>query len=178
MLELMNELDEVWAQKLNRAISDAQTAGRTDVAEYLTLKAANDSIRQTSVEWLFDSLLEIASQNNRNGLAIAVENENPHRFGFSNANMVGSLLRLRLGVRCLSVEAGWTRTPADGFMRGGALAAARIVHFGILKANEDIILLRAAEAVPQWFAVDRDERKTSFDSTNLHRHFRIFKGEI
>lgn len=171
----MNELDEVWAQKLNQAISDAQTAGRTDVADYLALKAANDLIRQTSVRWLFDSLLEIASQNNRNGLAVAVENENPHRFAFGKANMVGSLLRLRLGVRCLSVEAGWTRTPADGFMRGGALAAANIAHFGMAKQNEEIILLRAEEDFPQWFA-GGDGKRSVFNSINLQKHFEIFVG--
>ena len=55
-----------------------------------------------------------------------MENENPHNFRLRGANLVGSLLRVRQGVRCLTVEAGWTRTPNDGFMRGGALAIARI----------------------------------------------------
>jgi hypothetical protein len=169
----MNELDEVWTQMMNQAIANAREAGRHDVAEYLTLKATNDFIRQTSVKWLFDSMLEIAAQHNRNNHAVQIENESPHNFAFNKANMVGSRLNLRQGVRCLSLEAGWTRTPADGFMRGNALAAARITHFGIAKANEDLVLLKE-EDFPQWFSIDKAERKSLFDSRNLQKHFQIF----
>jgi len=172
----MNELDEVWAQMLNQATAKAQASGQSDVADYLNLKATNDFVRQTSVKWLFDSITEIAAQNNRNHTSIAIENENPHRFDFARATMVGSRLSLRQGVRCLSVEAGWTRTPADGFMRGGALAAARITHFGITKANEELILLRTNDS-PEWFSIDKNEKKSLFDSRNLQQHFRIFTGE-
>lgn len=175
MLKLMNELDEVWAQKLNQAIADAQTAGRTDIADYLNLKAANDLLRQTSVKWLFDSLTEIVAFANRSNIAITIENENPHQFEFAKANMVGSLIRLRLGVRCLTLQAGWTRTPADGFMRGGALAAANITHFGMAKQNEDIILLRD-EDFPNWFAIKDDGKRTIFNSIHLQKHFEIFVG--
>lgn len=174
MLPVMNELDELWSQKLEEAIAQAETAGRRDVAEYLTLKATNDAIRQTGVQWLFGSLLEIASA----AAQVAIENENPHRFDFGSASLVGSLLRLRRGVRCLTLEAGWTRTPADGFMRGGAFVAARITHFGIAKENAELLLLRTGAAAPQWFAVGRDGRRNAFDSAHLARHFHIFKSEI
>lgn len=173
MLNTMNELEEVWTQMMNQAIANARDSGRHDVAEYLTLKATNDLIRSTSVKWLFDSMAEIATQNRLAN--VAVENVNPHNFTFNKANMVGALLRLRQGVRCLSIEAGWTRTPTDGFMRGGALAAGRITHFGIASATEEIILLRKDD-FPQWFSIDKHERKTIFDSNNLQRHFRIFTG--
>lgn len=171
----MNELDEVWSQMMNKAIAEARAGGRHDVAEYLALKATNDLIRSTSVKWLFDSMLEIAARHNRIIANVQIENENPHNFAFNRANMVGARLSLRQGVRCLSIEAGWTRTPADGFMRGGALAAGRITHFGIAKANEDILLLREDD-LPQWFSIDKAERKTVFDSNNLQKHFRIFTG--
>lgn len=173
---VMNELEEVWAQMMKRAIDGAKDAGRHDVAEYLTLKATNDFVRATSIKWLFDSMLEIAAQHNRTRAAVQIENKNPHNFAFNKANMVGSLLSFRQGVRCLSLEAGWTRTPTDGFMRGGALAAARITHFGISKANEELVLLKE-EDFPQWFSIDKSGRKTVFDSRNLQKHFRIFAGE-
>ncbi|MET0752641.1 MAG: hypothetical protein ABWZ66_04685 [Pyrinomonadaceae bacterium] len=169
----MNELEEVWTQMMNKAINDARDSGRHDVAEYLTLKATNDFIRAMSVKWLFDSMNEIFVQSRLAG--IKIENENPHRFAFNRAHMVGSRLSLRQGVRCLSIEAGWTRTPADGFMRGGALAAARITHFGISTATEEVILLRKDD-FPQWFSIDRQERKSIFDSNNLQKHFQIFTG--
>ncbi|CAN5371608.1 hypothetical protein BH10ACI1_BH10ACI1_27080 [soil metagenome] len=175
MLKLMNELDEVWAQKLNQAISDAQTAGRTDIADYLTLKAANDLLRQTSVKWLFDSMTEIAAFANRANVQITLETDTPHNFEFAKANMVGARLRLLFGVRCLTLEAGWTRTPSDGFMRGGALAAARFLHFGMTKQNEEIILLREADA-PQWFSVNGEGRRAVFNSIHLQKHFETFRG--
>ena len=172
---VMNELDEVWTQMMNQAIANARETGRHDVAEYLSLKATNDFVRATSIKWLFDSMLEIVARHNRARTSVQIENESAHNFAFNKANMVGSLLNLRQGVRCLSLEAGWTRTPLDGFMRGGALAAARITHFGISRANEELILLREDD-FPQWFAVDKSERKSVFDSRNLQKHFEIFAG--
>lgn len=169
MLETMMELDEIWAQKLEDALANAQASGRTDVAEYLALKAANDAVRQTGVQWLFGALLEICAADPY----LKIENETAHRFKFSGAEMVGYLLRLRQGVRCLSLEAGWTRTPNDGFMRGGALAAARLTHFGMAKQNADLILLRPNET-PQWFLIDENGRRENFNSNHLQAHYRIF----
>lgn len=175
MLKTMNELEEVWAQTLNAALAKAQASGNRDVAEYLALKATNDMIRQTSVKWLFDSLLEIAAFENRNDSRIVIENNNSHQFAFKNANLVGASLSFRQGVRCLSVEAGWTRTPADGFMRGGALAVARILHFGISKHNSELSLVMENNS-PNWFSIDADGKREIFDSRNLNEHFQVFLG--
>ena len=169
----MNELDEVWANMISEAIARARTGGRGDVAEYLALKATNDTIRAASVKWLSDAMLEIAARANRDNARITIENENPHRFAVGGATMVGSFLRFRQGVRCLTLEAGWTRTPADGFMRGGALAAARISHFGITEANTDLVLIRDGE-LPRWFSVDKNDRRNLFGSEHLERHFQLF----
>ncbi len=171
----MNELDEAWARKLREARQKAQAAGRADVAEYLTLKASNDLIRQTSVKWLLDSATEIVSIANRNGASTTMETENPHSFTFGKSNLVGSRLSFRQGVRCLTIEAGWTRTPNDGFMSGGALAAARISHFGMSKHNAELLLIRSDDA-PKWFAAGTDGKRNFFDAESLHRHFRVFLG--
>lgn len=168
----MNELEEIWAQKINQAIAEAQTSGRKDIADYLNLRATNDAIRTASVKWLFDSMTEIAAFANRTLGAITIETENPHQFEFNRANLVGSLLLIRLGVRCLTLEAGWTRTPADGFMRGGALAAARILHFGMPKHNQEILLLRDND-FPNWFSI-KNGKRTAFNSNHLRKHFEIF----
>jgi len=173
----MNELDEVWTQMTNKALEKARADGRGDVAEYLELKTTNDTIRAASVKWLLDATLEIASFANRNDAAITIENENPHQFSFGNANLVGSLVRFRQGVRCLSVEAGWTRTPNDGFMRGGALAGARISHFGISKHNAELLLIKSND-FPHWFFVDENGKRDLFDSRHLNQHFQLFLGEL
>lgn len=168
ILASMNELDEAWSQMLEGAIADAEASGRGDVAEYLALKQSNDAIRQTSVEWLFNSFIEIASEAGRDNAYIIIEREEPHEFEFNHARMAGSLIRVRFGVRCLTVEAGWTRTPAHGFMRGGALAAARIAHFGRPKLDVELRLVRQGE-VPAWSS----QSGGVFDSQNLREHFEL-----
>ena len=167
----MNELDEVWSEMLAGAMLNAKASGREDVADYLALKQSNDLIRQTSVEWLFDSFIGIASEASRKNPAITIEREEPHEFPFQNARMAGGLIRVRLGVRCLTVEAGWTRLPSHGFMRNGALAAARIAHFGMPKAGADLILVREGET-PVWNTVEGGE----FNLQSLSDHLAIFLG--
>lgn len=173
----MNELDRVWARMIDEAAAKARAAGRTDVADYLALRANNDTIRAASVKWLFDSVTEIAAEANRRNAGVTIERENSHQFAFAGANIVGALLNFRRGVRCLSLEAGWTRTPADGFMRGGALACARVTHFGIGKHNAELVLLRS-ENLPNWFSIEREGKRAVFDSRHLNRHFQVFLGAI
>ena len=171
----MNELEQFWAAKLAEAAENARASGRHDVADYLALRAANDALRRTAVTWLFDSLIEIAAEASRGSLAVSIEREDPHAFSLRGANLTGSLIRLRQGVRCMSIEAGWTRTPADGFLRGGALAIARLDHFGIARANEELMLM-ANGGSPFWAVSDDLKAAGRFDTARLRMHFRIFRG--
>ncbi len=164
----MNELDEAWAEMLAGAIANAKSSGQENVAEYLALKQSNDLIRQTGVDWLFDAFIQIASEANRQNPQLAIEREEPHEFELNRARMAGSLVRVRFGVRSVTVEAGWTRLPAHGFMRGGALAAAKIRHFGKPKADVELILVKIGE-VPGWQLVTGN----NFDSKSLREHFEI-----
>ena len=61
----MNELDEAWSEMLAGAIENARASGRGDVADFLALKRSNNALRQTAVDWLFNSFVEIASEANR-----------------------------------------------------------------------------------------------------------------
>lgn len=171
----MNELDEMWSNMLSQALENARASGRHDVVDYLSLKATNDAIRQASVKWLFDTLTEIAGDANRSNLAITIERNEPHNFSHRGANIVGSLVRLRHGVRCLTVEAGWTRTPTDGFMRGGALACAKISHLGMPKANAEIALTLSGET-PVWHLILDEKAVGIFRSESLRGHFEVLTG--
>ena len=171
----MNELDDVWRQMLAESESNARAAGRDALADYLALKATNDQLRERAVRWLSDSFIELASEANRQNPAITIERDEPHSFRFEGANLVGTQLRLRQGVRGLTLETGWTRTPADGFMRGGALAAARIKHFGFREFNADLALRRTDE-LPRWFTLSTDGSATSFEADDLRRHFETLLG--
>src|SRR5437879_2741967 len=118
----MTELDRIWSQMLSGNAAKAGDSGRQHVAEYLRLRATNDAIRAAGVGWLFDTMIEIAGRAMRDRFGIIIEREDPHSFTRGSSNMVGSLLEIRQGVRCLTVEAGWARTPRDGIMQKGALA--------------------------------------------------------
>lgn len=169
----MEELDEVWTNFLKAAAARTKSGEQSDVADYLQLKSTNDFLRSTSVQWLFESVAEIASEANRQSANLTFEKKNPHSFTVGNANLVGWLVRFRQGVRCLSIEAGWTRSPSDGFMRGGALAVGRVTHFGMAKKNIELNLLKIENA-PVWFATDQNGIRTEFHSNHLQEHFKIF----
>lgn len=171
----MNELDDVWTQDLNKAIEHAKAIGRYEIADYLTLKASNDAIRKESLQWLFDSVLDIVFAFNRHGAKIKIEQREQHRFKFDSRDLTGSELKLQQGVRCLSIEAGWTQSPSDGIMRGGALAHANISHFGFKKKDEELVLLRFEET-PQWFSIDGERHRVSFNVKSFRKHFEVFLG--
>ena len=145
----MDELDLVWSQMLTDAGERAAGSGRHAVAEYLRLKATNDAIRSRGVAWLVDAFVAMAAAEQARHVTMTVTREEPHRFERGTSRMVGSCVEIRHGVRCLSVAAGWARTPADGIMRGGALAFASITHFGMPKAAAEFRLVHRDD-LPQW----------------------------
>ena len=154
---------------LNNAADKAAAFGRHQVAEYLRLKATNDAIRAAGVKWLFDTVIELAIEAQRLRPTLTIEREEPHRFAHGNSQMVGSLLSVRHGVRCLAVEAGWTRSPGDGVMQKNALAFARVAHFGLPRLGAELKLTRGDE-LPCWVS----DAGGVVDSRELSRHFDLF----
>ena len=173
----MNELNEVWEQLIAEAAKNPSEAGGEGFAEFLAVKTANDRVRETSVRWLLDTMRQAAEHANLKDAGITIETGESHRFSIDKMHLAGELLRFRQGIRCMTVEAGWTRTPADGFMRGGALAVARITHFGIARANAELHLLNHDDR-PQWFTVTTIGLRVSFEIQDLVKHFQIFLGMI
>ncbi|MBX3243621.1 MAG: hypothetical protein KF685_04025 [Acidobacteria bacterium] len=171
----MSELENEWEVLLARAKEAAGNTGRSDVHDYLALRSSNDAIRRTAVSWLMNEVVTIASDPLRNGNSVKIERIDPHSFPAFKANIVGTRLEVRRGVRCLAVEAGWTRTPSDGFMRGGALAFARIRHFGMPKANMDLGLYRM-EGTVDWAVIIEEKMASPFSSADIERHLMIFHG--
>lgn len=172
----MGEHDQLWNQMLEEAMLAARASGRHDVADYLDLKARNDALRHAGIRWLFEMLIGIAGEATRQFAAITIDREEPHNFNHRGANIAGSLITFRLGVRCLTVEAGWTRTPSDGFMRGGALAIAKMSHFGIARMNAELHL-KPSEDGPGWTAYYSDGAAIAADEDFLRQHFSTFLGE-
>lgn len=167
----MSELDQAWAAALAEAESRARQSGRKEVASYLALRSSNDLLRKTGIEWLFSTIETLAAQANRSGASIQISRHDNHRFRTGNSTMVGKLLVLRFGVRELSVEAGWPRTPSDGIVRGGGLAAANIKHMGIKAASEVLRLVQSPAGPPSWvLAENKSGLSSEIHEVNLRKH--------
>jgi hypothetical protein len=162
----MSELDQMWTNLLDEASLNAINTGRPDVAEYLRLKLANDTIRRIGVDWLFDTSIDLAIELQQTYNNLNIERVSPHSFTKGASKMIGSLVRFQYGVRCFSVEAGWARTPSDGIMRNGALAQSYLKHFGITSENADYRLVRG-ENLPVW----RDDSGGEITTAILRKHF-------
>jgi hypothetical protein len=172
----VSELDEAWELAIAEAQRRAQAGGRGDVSDYLALRAANDFARRTAIDWLATTFLAGAGEANRRGAAIAMERTDTHRFAVGKASMVGIRLTFRSGVRSLTVEAGWPRTPRDGFVAGNGLACARIGHFGNRGANDELLLARAPGGAPLWYIVDRDGVRTPLREARVTTHLKNMVG--
>lgn len=172
----MSELDEEWAQVLTEAERRARIAGRGDLVEYLRLRASNDQARSTGIDWLFETFTSLAGAANRAGAGIQISKKQGHRFEVASATMVGGLLTLKAGVRQLIVEAGWPRAPRDGIVTGNGLAAARLRHFGIKSANEELLLVRSKSGAPQWLVLERSGTRAHLLESRIRHHMKRFLG--
>lgn len=173
----MSELDETWEAALAEARQRAHAAGRKDVAEYLRLRASNDLLRKTGIDWLMTTFMTLAGQANRAGASIQFSATDAHRFSVGNATMVGRLLTLTLRVRSVSIEAGWPRLPSDGFVRGGGLACARIRHLGRKKMDQELLLVRSADASPHWMIVDKVKGQTELREARIQSHLQVLLSD-
>jgi hypothetical protein len=166
----MSEFDEKWAEVLVEAEKRARVSGRSDVVDYLQLRASNDTLRTSSIEWLINTFQWLAGESNRVGSAISIERRDAHSFLVGASTMVGTLFTLRRGVRVLTIEAGWPRAPHHRFVSDGGLAAARIKHFGDRAAGEELLLLPSKSGAPQWFVFYSDGKRVLFSEARAHYH--------
>jgi hypothetical protein len=151
--------------------------GRSDVADYLALRALNDVARNVGIEWLLATFTAHAGEVNRTaGAGLGLTHADEHRFRVGNSHMVGRRLTLAAGVRMLTVEAGWPRTPHDGIVCGGGLAAARISHFGNRRDDDELLLVQSTEndattPAPRWFVLDANgARHAPFEEARVRQH--------
>src|SRR5206468_12997146 len=101
-----------------------------------------DAIRAAGVKWLLEAFISTAFDHDP---SLNIERQEGHTFQHGNSTMAGTLLTVRHGVRCLGIEAGWTRAPSHGIMREAALARANILHFGRAKENEGLKLVHGKD---------------------------------
>jgi hypothetical protein len=165
----MGELDEAWAAALSEAERRARLAGRSDIADYLSLKNSNDLLRTAGVDWLLAEFTALAAEANRAGASIQISKQPGHRFKIGASTMVGELLTFKNGVRTLYVEAGWPRVPRDGVVRGGGLACANLRHLGLKTANEELLLVKSGAGDPTWTS----PKHKALHASHLRRHIAV-----
>lgn len=165
---------DTFEEDYERIMADAQARARAggDVAEYLSVRAANDQLRARAVEWLLNVFTAAAGELNRAGAGLQLTRTDAHRFGVGGSTMVGPRVVLSRGVRSLTIEAGWPRAPRDGIVRRGGLACARVSHFGSPSSDEDLLLLPAADGgEPTWFVTDKSGAGVALLPERVRLHF-------
>jgi hypothetical protein len=126
---------------------------------------------------LITTFTTVAGEANRAGASLQLTREDTHRFKIGNATMVGPRVNLENGVRRLSVEVGWPRTPRDGFIRGGGLACAKIKHLGMKSVNEQLRLILDPTGTPQWIVRENDEDFRELHEADVRRHVSILLNQ-
>ncbi|MBX3295970.1 MAG: hypothetical protein KF762_09685 [Acidobacteria bacterium] len=171
----MNDLDIEWENRIAAALAAARNAGREEIADYLRLRRANDMIRREGIDWLTGSFIRLATSRDAEAIGIGVERLDGHTFSLGRTNLTGVLVEIKHGVRCIKVEAGWTRAPGDGIMRGGALAMGRITHFGFPKSNAELALIRGEDSI-FWTMAEEGTGTSKLDADAINRHFGLLRG--
>src|SRR5215470_3014402 len=172
----MSELDKAWELALAEAQTRAHAAGRRDIADYLSLRRRNDLLRRTGTNWLIEEFIALAGEANRTGAGIQLERQDEHRFSRGSASMVGRQVTLRRGVRAVTIESGWPRTPKDGIVRGGGLACANIKHFGRAKHSVELLLV-SRNGNPEWLVAD-DREQTRLTAVHVRKHLQILLSDL
>ncbi len=126
--------------------------------EYLSLKAANDQLRERGKQWLWSALDVICSEISRelgaqNNQSLQVGRQE-WQFKVENSMMVGERFGARFREKTLVVEVGWPREPQHGFVPDRGLARARIglSQNVMLEAQTvaELILNRRDNGEPAW----------------------------
>jgi hypothetical protein len=98
----VSELDEAWALALAEAEQRARSAGRGELAEYLSLRNSNDLLRKAGIDWLLSTFTLLAGEANRVGASLQIAHQDLHRFKTGNCTMVGTpSLYLMVSDSCL-----------------------------------------------------------------------------
>jgi hypothetical protein len=131
-------------------------------ADYLTLKAENDKLREDGKQWLWNVLEKLCSEINtrlaaKSAGAVLQIGRQDWQFSIGDSIMVGERFGARYLTRTFVVEAGWPRLPEHGFVPDGGLARARVglsqnIMLEALTVAE-FILKRHGKGVPSWYVI-------------------------
>ena len=153
--------------------------------EYLSLKAANDELRERGKQWLWNALDTLCSEISRE---LSAQNNPPlqvgrqeWRFKVEDSTMVGERFGARFREKTLIVEAGWPREPEHGFVPDLGLARGRIGFSQnvMLEARTvaELVLNRQSERDPAWHLIANKKLGARITESHLREYFKLILGD-
>jgi hypothetical protein len=161
------------------------TVNKDFADEYLSLKAANDELRERGKQWLWNALDTICSEISRD---LSAQNNPPlqvgrqeWRFNVEDSTMVGERFGARFREKTLIVEAGWPREPQHGFVPDRGLARGRIGFSQnvMLEARTvaELVLNRQNESDPAWHLIANKKLGARVTESHLREYFNLILGD-
>jgi len=152
-------------------VSDLQMSSTDFSAEYLSLRSANDLVREKGKQWIFETLSALCSEAGPE----AILGRQDWQFEVGRSVMVGERFGIRHQGRTLVVEIGWPREPAHGFVPDQGLARGRISLSAspmLSPRLQEEIILKTGNPDPRWYLIDAGKVGVEFDVESLRRHIR------
>ncbi|MEP7271766.1 MAG: hypothetical protein ABI882_09685 [Acidobacteriota bacterium] len=138
--------------------------------DYVALRAANDLIRERGKVWVFETLSRLCLEQ---GHELTLGRQD-WRFEVGRSVMVGERVGIRYRGSTLTIEVGWPRTPADGFVPDQGLARGRISlsTSPILSAKpvEELILRSNAGHGALWYSIRNGRLGEELTERRLREH--------
>ncbi|MFN0084729.1 MAG: hypothetical protein ACKVX9_05025 [Blastocatellia bacterium] len=161
--------------------------GKNDLAaEFLALKAANDRLRESGKQWLWELLDRIAAEISRTladrpGATPLRVGRQEWQFTVENATMVGERFGARHQGRTLLIEVGWPRLPEHGFVpnRGLARGSIGLSQNTMLQPRPlaNLILQKQTDANPRWHLIKNDTIGEPIGESMLRGYFHRLIGD-
>jgi hypothetical protein len=139
--------------------------------DYVSLRAANDLVREKGKEWVFDSLSALCLEA---GPETQIARQ-PWQFEVGRSVMVGERFGIRNRGRTLVVEIGWPREPVHGFVPDQGLARGRISLSAspmLSPRNREEIILKGMGNDGRWYSIDKGKLGSEVTVESLREHVR------
>ncbi len=157
------------------------------VADYLSLKAANDKLRENGKQELWNMFDLLCSEFSRKSAektpqASIQVGRQEWQFEVKSAKMVGERFGARYRNRTLIIEVGWPRLPEHGFVTEGGLARARIgLSQNIMidaRTVGELIFKRLGQSDPAWYFIANNQLGERFTESRLREYLKMLVGEF
>jgi len=166
-----------------------EETANTGYAELLTLKAANDNLRERGRQSLTESIERLAAEmaaelgvpvNDpavQGSLLIARQD---WQFEVKRQTMVGERLGVRLRERTLVIETGWPRLPEHGYVPNQGLARGRVSFSPNVMIDplliDELILKRQPNSDPVWHVIANEKLGEALTEAKLREYLQRLRA--